>query len=407
MTIEQAKALVELAEGTLLGQVRERLARDGALKVRSWLTPQVPPEHARALLDAAECQIRFSEKFHQSELWLLTREAAEQATRSSMAAWRASYLKERCPDVTHLRELGTGIGGDSVYLAREFVFQGYERDSARAHLATQNIRRLSPEAENAQVHAESASVSQLSGEMLFVDPARRNEGRKFHPEDWEPPLSTLTNLPHFRTVVVKAAPGLPSDSVPDGFEVHFLSHQGHLKEAMLLRTESLAPRRHAWLWRQQTPHPLHLEGEMLLAPVRPPKAGEFLLNPDPALVRSGLLGQFCLPLEAGLVHPKIAYISASKPNASPWVDSFRVLETAPLNWKRLEQAIGSLDWSDFEYLGRGVPFSQGEVLTKLKKGKKKLTGSQRGSLIIYRSDNDYQVLIAERIPEDPHPQGAE
>lgn len=399
MTIEQTQALLELCNHTaLLEQVRDQLARDGALKTRDTLQKKVDAETARALLDVAECQLRFSEKFEHAETWLLSREAAEQATRSTIAAWRATYLKLRLPHSTHLTEIGTGIGGDSVYLAREFVLQGYERDPARALLARQNVSKLSPEAASVEIHSKLASASELSGDILFVDPARRLGGRKFHPEDWDPPLSSLTALTGFRSVVIKTAPGLQLDVVPEGFEVHFLSHQGDLKEAMLLRTESLGSPRHAWLWAKGQPVPLHLHGEPLPARTRSPEVGEYLLNPDPALLRSGLLEQFCSPLGAGIVHPKIAYVSSPLPCITPWADSFRVLDVAPLKWKPLNDSLSRTGWGDFEYLGRGVPFSQAEVLAKLGKTKKKMDGTKRGSLIIYRDVDDYRVVLAEREP---------
>ncbi len=397
MTVEQTQALLELCHGPLLEEVRRGLAQDGPLKTRDSLQNQVSAETARALLDVAECQLRFAEKFEQVERWLLTREAAEQATRSTIAAWRATYLKLRCPNSSQLTEIGTGIGGDSVYLARQFSLQGYERDPSRALLAQQNICALSPETTFAQVSAESANASELSGDILFVDPARRQGGRKFHPEDWEPPLSSLMSLDGFRTVVIKAAPGIQLEAVPDGFEVHFLSHQGDLKEAMLLRIDSPESTRHAWLWSKEQSHPLHLQGEPMSASVRPPKVGEYLLNPEPALLRSGLLGQFCSPLGAGVVHPKIAYLSSPLPNDTPWADSFRILDVAPLKWKQLNHALAGAGWGDFEYLGRGVPFSQADVLAKLGKTKRKMVGTKRGSLIIYRDVDDYRVVLAERV----------
>ncbi len=395
MTAEQAQALIDLKEN-LLEEVRNTLRQEGAFKARSVLEQRVSPEIARALLDAADCQLRFVDKFENVEYWLLTREAAEQATRSSLACWRARYLKERFPSLSHLTELGTGIGGDSVYLAREFELDGYEKDPARVRLAATNIAKLSPNAPH-RLHEHTAQPSELSGELLFVDPARREGGRKFHPEDWEPPLSSLLALAGFDGVVIKAAPGLLTEVVPEGFEIHFLSHQGELKEAMLLRPVGPIAPRHAWLWSKGQSSPLHLWGHPQQSSVRGPKPGEYLLNPDPALLRSGLLGHFAVVLEAGVVHPKIGYLSSPIPSPDAWADSFRILEVSRLNWKRLAEALPRLEWDDYEYLGRGVPFSQNEVRARLDKVKKKMSGSRRGSVIIYRDESDYRVVLAQRL----------
>lgn len=396
MTAEQAQALIDLKEN-LLEEVRNTLRQEGAFKARSALEKRVSPEIARALLDAADCQLRFVDKFEKVEHWLLTREAAEQATRSSLACWRARYLKERFPSLSRLTELGTGIGGDSVYLAREFELDGYEKDPARVRLAASNIAKLSPNALPHRLHEQAAQPGELSGELLFVDPARRESGRKFHPEDWKPPLSSLLALKGFDGVVIKAAPGLLTEVVPEGFEIHFLSHQGELKEAMLLRPVGPITARHAWLWPKGQVSPLHLWGHPQQSSVREPKPGDYLLNPDPALLRSGLLGRFAAALEAGVVHPKIGYLSSPVPSPDAWADSFLILEASRLNWKRLAEALPRLEWGDYEYLGRGVPFSQNEVRGRLDKAKKKMSGSRRGSVIIYRDESDYQAVLAQRI----------
>lgn len=395
MTPEQAKALIELSGG-LLEPVRESLRSQGALKTRAYLQEKTSPENARALLDAADCQLRFAHKFHQVERWLLSREAAEQATRSDIACWRAQYFRERFSGLTQLTELGTGIGGDSVYLARHFELEGYEQIAARAILCAANIRALSPGALPHRLQTRSAVPCELSGQLLFVDPARRDGARKFDPEEWRPPLSQLLALDSFSAVAVKAAPGLSQLAVPAGFETHFLSHRGELKEAMLLRTPESSSARHAWLWSREHDEPLHLWGSAQSCPTRAPRVDEYLLNPDPALLRSGLLASFAAPLGAGVVHPKIGYLSSPAASPTAWADSFRALEIFTLNWKRLSEALPRLGWRDFEYLGRGVPFSQDEVLAKLKKARKAMNGDRRGSLIIYRACDDYQAILAER-----------
>lgn len=395
MNAEQAQA-VTLLDPAVLKQARESLAKEGSLKTRAFLEQSLSAEVARAVLDVCDCQLRFQDKFEQAERWLLTREAAEQATRSTLAAWRAAYLRERLTTLSQLTELGTGIGGDSVYLSQNFQLEGFERDPARALLATANVRRLNPAALPHQIRPVSGRAEQLRGELLFVDPARRDGGRKFHPQDWDPPLSSLVGLDSFQAVAVKAAPGIPTEIVAREFELHFLSYRGELKEAMLLQSPDRSQPRHAWLWPRQQAKPLHREGHPALAVTRPPVAGEYLLDPDPALLRSGLLGAFAAPLQAGVVHPKIGYLSSPSPSPDPWAASFRILEVTPLKWKALSQALLALDWHDFEYLGRGVPFSQNEVLTRLKKAKSKMTGRIRGSVIIYRAETDYQVVLAER-----------
>lgn len=395
MSPEQAVALVEVPEAEIAGAV-EHLRAHGSLRTRVWLDRSHPSQLSLAILDAAACRLQFSGKFSPSDGWLLTREAAEQATAGSIAAWRADYIKQRFSYCDQAVELGTGIGGDSVYLSRRFQLTGYEQQAARAILAAANLRRLG--GDGARVLARRVEPADLEGDLLFVDPARRGQGgRSFDPEAWDPPLSSLLAPHRFRTVVIKTAPGLDLSVLPDGVEAHFLSLSGDLKEAMLVGGDVAAPSRlNAWLWPLNAAAPLYRQGDDRPVPVRAPAPGDYLLNPDPSLIRARGLGGLAEELEAGAVHPRIAYLCGPRPCGSPWATSFEIVDCWPLDWGRLNSALTGSGWSEFEYLGRGVPFEQAEVLTRLKKGRKRMRGQGRGSVIIYRDETGYQVCLARR-----------
>src|SRR5206468_9876449 len=69
------------------------------------------------------------------------------------------------------------------------------------------------------------------------------------------------------------------------------------------------------------------------APVGP--VGGWLHEPDPAVIRSGLVSLVAADLDATLVDPTIAYLTSAAPATSPWVRSFRVEEVLPFNLKKL------------------------------------------------------------------------
>ena len=69
------------------------------------------------------------------------------------------------------------------------------------------------------------------------------------------------------------------------------------------------------------------------APGRPVRA--CLQEPDPAVIRSGLLPLIARQLDATLVDPTIAYLSSDARAGSPWVSSYRVDEVLPFNLKKL------------------------------------------------------------------------
>lgn len=407
MTVEQAEHLVQLIDQLPVLEAEAQLASGiQPMRVRAFLEHHYTPEICRGILDCLVTRAHFAHKFENAGRWILHREAAEQATASTIARWRSDYLSRRLNPGGLLTELGTGIGGDTVYLSRRFKVTGFEKEVARAHLARANVLRLSPVALPWSVVSEEAKACDLRGETLFVDPARRTERRQFDPDAWDPPLSTLTELDGFDNVIIKAAPGIDLGLLPSGWEVHFLSLGGDLKEAMLLsapQTRDLhEPTRHAWLFDPHTETVSHRSGSPRKASVRLPAVGDFLHVPDSSILRSDLLGDLADELDAGVVHQKIGYLCGPKPSLLPWATSFRILERLPLAWKTLTGALLKRDWSDLEILTRGVPFSQTEILQRLRKVRKRWSKASglRGSLILYRDEQGYTAILAERLPHE-------
>src|SRR5437868_2653295 len=68
-----------------------------------------------------------------------------------------------------------------------------------------------------------------------LDPARRAGGRRqLDPDRWSPPWPTVAQLlDRTPTCVVKVAPGLDHDRVPDGVEAEWVSAGGSIAEALL------------------------------------------------------------------------------------------------------------------------------------------------------------------------------
>ena len=69
---------------------------------------------------------------------------------------------------------------------------------------------------------------------VFIDPARRAGGRRLSAGRSEPPLGWCLDLAgRVPAVGIKAAPGLPRELVPAGWEAEFVAVGRDLKEALL------------------------------------------------------------------------------------------------------------------------------------------------------------------------------
>src|SRR6266545_3221499 len=225
-----------------------------------------------------ELRLAARAKFRLAERMLFTRAGLEQASAEAVARHRA----RRYQGVAAVADVCCGIGGDLVALARGRTVLAVDLDPVHLRMA----------AENAAVHGVGGGVGTLLAdaraapldrvEAVFVDPARREGGRRFGPGASEPPLAWCLGLAErVPAVGVKAAPGLPLDLVPAGWEVELIADGRDLKEAALWSPALATASRRA------TVLP---EGWTLTPAPGPPVAcappGAYLLDPNPAVTRA-------------------------------------------------------------------------------------------------------------------------
>src|SRR5262249_42598075 len=142
---------------------------------------------------------------------------------------------------------------------------------------------------------------------------------------YRPPLGFCLRLAEtVGRVGIKASPGLRRDLVPDGWEIEFVAVGRELKEALLwspgLATGGGAATRATVLpsgdtlaassagpgARQASARPSPSSG--LLARLAPP--GAYLLDPNPAVTRAGLVTDLALLTGTWQIDPMIAFLSS-------------------------------------------------------------------------------------------------
>jgi hypothetical protein len=92
--------------------------------------------------------------------------------------------------------------------------------------------------------------------------------------------------------------------------------------------------RRATVVRDGVAHELIADADPGLAPTGPVRG--WLHEPDPAVIRSGLVSLVAADLGATLVDPTIAYLTSDAAADSPYVTSYRVDEVLPFNLKKLK-----------------------------------------------------------------------
>ena len=299
---------------------------------------------------------------------LFTRDGLEQATRKLVAIQRAKRFTTA--GVTRVLDLGCGIGADSMELARHCPdFQAVDRSPAAATCAAINLSDLPA----AQVFCQSAEqvISQKNLPALFVDPARRAAtGRVLSPESWSPPLSKVLEwgkrAPH---LAVKLAPGIDLANLPDGYHAQWVSIQGDLVECALY-SPGLAPEgagRSALLisGEQVTQYrcsTAHNPGENHVQVPQASVLGSYLFDPDPAIIRAGILPDLCQHLEASPVSAGIAYLTGDilpTGQDAAALHCYQIVENLPLKPKTITSYLRCQQATRLDILKRGVALDIG------------------------------------------------
>ncbi len=434
-SVDAGSALrLDLADFLLSAQAGEAAARlhgtaldeSNLLFTLTELRRTFRPEEAAALLAMAQVRKRALTKFPNAQQMFFTSESFEQATAWPVALHRAKQLDAWAPPGTVL-DLGCGIGGDTLALAQFRCVIAYERDLLRLRFAQANLAlhglEHRVEFRHADWTADLAQGNLPSVAAAFVDPARRVDGRrKFSLHDIDPPLSKLLSLQaEIPNLAVKVMPGVQDAELPANCSVEFVSHQGVCKEAVLWMVRERGGARERG---RQGEGERGRQGEVFsalhasssgrdasvltdsgwigiaatgrLAPVGDLRAGQFLYEPDPAVIRAGALAELCDEFDTHLFDEQIAYLvgeHAVQPN-HPWrklVHGFVIEEIHPFALKRLNLRLLALSVGQVELKKRGFPEEPEALRTRLK-----LTPGGRDAVIFFTRRGDERILLIGR-----------
>jgi hypothetical protein len=297
-------------------------------------------------------------------LW--TPESAEQATRAEVSAHRVGRLVDRLAAAARVADLGCGAGADALAMADAgLAVDAYEYDPATAAVAATNVALEGYEQRITVRRADVTSLDlrELQCDAAYVDPARRSgANRRFDPEGWSPPWSWVQRLAEqVPATVAKVAPGIPHDLLPAGAEGEWVSWQGDLKEATVWNAPLATARRRATL----LPSRATVTDAQLPDAVPVGSVGRWLVEPDDAVIRAGLVAAVVAAVSGRLLDEHIAYVVADEQPSTPLGTTYEVLEELPFALKRMRSALRSRGFGDVVVKKRGVAVLPEEVRRRL------------------------------------------
>jgi SAM-dependent methyltransferase len=388
LTLPDLDFLTSAAGQALLHRLTSEDLRDSnTLKLLTQLRKEYTAEEAGAALEMARLRVKAVEKFGENapRMWFV-RHALEQASDRRIREYRASGVSGTVVDVC------CGIGSDALQFAQNgATVTGVDIDPVRIAIA-----RLNAETLGLNITFELADAREITPtdvDLLFFDPARRADDKRIYDvEQYIPPLSLVKGW-KAREMMVKLSPGVDLAQLESyGGEVEFISVEGDLKEAVLhLRaglkstpTATLITAEHVLHWRH--------EGEPESRPLSQPLG--WLIEPDPAIIRAGLVEDAAVAFDGYQLDETIAYFTTDSHPLSEWVRAWRVLDWMPFNIKKLRAHLRETNVGRVTVKKRGSPLTPEQLIAQLKlKG-----GEEVRTLVLTRYQGDPIVIVCEEHP---------
>jgi predicted RNA methylase len=319
------------------------------------------------LVETTVLRRKAAAKFDDPARWLFTDEALQQATTQAVAVHRARRLSGA---VVH--DATCSIGTELAALRHSAAaLVGSDVDPVRLAMARHNV-------DDVDLCRADALRPVTRAAVVLLDPARRSGGRRrFDPRAYTPALDTVLDVYRDRDIAVKCAPGIDFEAVGRlGFtgEIEVTSVAGGVREACLWSAGLAAPgvtRRASVLDAGEE----ITDAEPNDCTVAP--AGRWIVDPDGAVVRAGLVRHYAARHGLWQLDPDIAYLSGDRLPAG--VRGFEVLEEVAYSERRLRQALSGRDTGAVEILVRGVDVDPDALRRRLR-----LRGTQAVSVVITR-----------------------
>ncbi|MCU1645358.1 MAG: putative S-adenosylmethionine-dependent methyltransferase [Nocardia sp.] len=336
-------------------------------------------DRTAALVETVRLRRRATAKLAGAGEWLFTDDALQQATPSAVARHRAARLAGRT-----VHDVTCSIGAELAELARVCpAVIGSDLDAVRLDIAAHNLSG----SRNVLLAKADALRPCSTAEVVIADPARRADGRRTHdPAKLQPPLPDLLSAYAGRDLAVKCAPGLDFDRLGWAGEIEVASLDGAVREACLWSpglAESGVTRRASVLSSTRGPEVL-TDADPDEIPEQEP--GKFIVDPDGAIVRAGLVRHYAAKHGLWQLDPRIAYLTGDF--VPEGVRGFRILDRMEFREKPLRAELHRRECGPLEILTRGVDLDPDALRARLKP-----RGRQPHTLVVTRIGSAATVFL--------------
>jgi hypothetical protein len=348
-----------------------------------------PPEYVAAALRLAEARRRGAAKFARAGRMWLDPVGVEQATAEAVARHKAKRF-----DGALAVDLCAGIGGDSLAIATGAAVLAVDADAGMCRRCRWNACVYEVADRLAVIQGRAERFAIPPGALVHVDPDRRitSPRRARRLEDYAPGLDFLRSLPvAARGGAIKLGPASDFAVHFDGpeLEVEVVSLKGECKEATVWFGALTTCRRRATRLPEGVTWTDRDAPVSAVVPLAPPQA--WIFDPDPGLLRAGLLDAFAAAHGLFRCAAGIDYLTAPLRVESPFLAAFAVEDVLPLDMKTLARVIGARQLGPLEIKIRGVDLRPESVRARLRP-----PGPNPATLLLLGGEGPARAVLARR-----------
>lgn len=356
------------------------------------LRREYPAELVTLAMLVADLRQRAQGRFElASRLWF-DRKSLEQTTTEAIARHKA----RRFPVGETVVDLCSGAGGDAIALAARGPIVAVDSNPLQLVRLQWNAEVYGVD-QKIEFQQGLAETIDISNKWVHIDPDRRPDllskglsGRIQRIEDLAPPFEVLQNImQQSRGGAIKLSPASNfGGKFPDA-EIELISLSGECKEATVWFGELAgeAPFRATIL-----PEGASLAGHPLSVMTRVEPPGHYIFDPDPAVVRSGLVDVMADQLDLWRLDDAEEYLTGSEPTLSPFVQTFEIEQIVSGNERELKAAIRERGYRELEIKCRHVRVDANQLRKKLPLG-----NGPAGVLFVARIAGKTSHVLARRL----------
>ncbi|MEZ6129393.1 MAG: class I SAM-dependent methyltransferase [Planctomycetaceae bacterium] len=362
----------------------------GELAIQRQLRSDYSGELVTAAIGIHEARRKAAGKLPEAEHLWLTRVGLEQST-----AWQvAQHKAARFPQDERILDLCCGVGVDTAALLTRSPVLAIDLNPAMALRCRWNNELWNAElASRLVTTVEDVHAVELAGTLLHIDPDRRcgRDSAAKRLEQYSPDLAWMQH-----TVQVAAGGALklgPASNFMQKFpgcEIELISLSGECKEATVW-FGSLAGK---FAFRAtHLPSGETLSADPLSAWCREAhSACEYILDPDPALVRSGLIDVCAEMHRMQRLDKEDEYLTADRLPDTRFVTAYRIEAALPNNLREIKRYLRSHPGGHYEVKCRRLSVDANAIQKKLPKG----DGPPR-VLFFIRHGGKAVVVVSQRV----------